>query len=61
MDATDFKKTCEASAEMSYTLTDADVSNWDVASKAWKVTKGEYKVYACTSSQDCPLTTTLTV
>ena len=58
---TDFKKSCEASAEVSYTLTDAGVSNWDVAGKAWKVTKGDYKVYACMSSQDCPLTATLTV
>jgi len=56
-----FKKSCDESEEMSYEVTDQDVSNWDVATKQWKVTKGTYKVYVCTSSQDCTGTGSLVV
>ena len=56
-----FKKTCEASAKLSYTITDQDVSNWDVATKQWKVTPGTYKVYVGASSQDIRLTGSMTV
>ena len=57
-----FKKSCgAASTSLSYTASDRDVSNWDVAAKQWKVTKGAFKVFVCTSSRDCPLIATLTV
>jgi len=56
-----FQKSCGATTSLSYTASDRDVSNWDVTAKQWKVTKGTYKVFVCTSSRDCPLRATLTV
>ena len=56
-----FKKSCEATEQLSYTMTDQDVSNWDVESKQWTVTKGDYKVYVGVSSQDIHLTGSMTV
>jgi len=50
-----FKKTCAKTTQVSYTLTDRDVSNWDVVGKAWKVTTGTYTVYVGSSSQDIHL------
>eukprot|EP01052_Picozoa_sp_SAG31_P031034 SAG31_NODE_3247_length_4493_cov_3.475876_1_plen_96_part_00 len=49
-----FKKSCSESERISYQFTDRDVSNWDAAAKEWKVTEGEFKVYVCVSSQECP-------
>ena len=47
-----FKKTCgEASTSISYTLTDRDVSQWDVTLKKWVVTKGTFGVYVAQASQ----------
>jgi beta-glucosidase len=56
-----FKKTCSASAELSYTLTDRDVSEWDVAAKAWRVVPGKFAVFVGVSSQDIALAGSLTV
>ena len=58
-----FEKQCGADigTELSYTLTDRDVSNWDVEKKAFTVTKGVYKIYVCSSSQDIRLTGSITV
>eukprot|EP00928_Gymnodinium_smaydae_P088293 TRINITY_DN72405_c0_g1_i1.p1 TRINITY_DN72405_c0_g1~~TRINITY_DN72405_c0_g1_i1.p1 ORF type:complete len:721 (+),score=76.68 TRINITY_DN72405_c0_g1_i1:82-2163(+) len=39
-----FQKTCEEKALISYTLTDRDVSIWDVVKKQWSVVEGTYKV-----------------
>ena len=47
--------------QVSYELTDRDVSNWDLASKAWKVTSGEYGVLVGSSSKDIRLDGTMTV
>ena len=46
---------------LSFTLTDKDVSNWDVATKAWTVTKGKFGVMVGSSSRDIRLTGWLTV
>ena len=46
-----FQKVCDASADLTYTLTDRDVSQWDVSQKAWVVTKGTFAVYVAQASQ----------
>ena len=46
-----FQKTCKPSTLISYTLTDRDVSNWDVAQQMWVVTRGTYGVIAAPASQ----------
>ena len=56
-----FQKTCEAEATLSYTVSDQDVSNWDVDAKKWAVTKGTYAVAVGSSSQDIRLTASLVV
>eukprot|EP01051_Picozoa_sp_SAG22_P023092 SAG22_NODE_5805_length_949_cov_1.614118_2_plen_111_part_00 len=63
-----FKKVCatagrqaETTAALSFTLSEKDVSNWDVAKKAWTVTKGKFGVHVGASSQDIRLTGSLTV
>lgn len=56
-----FQKTCEPTTSVSYTLTDRDVSNWDVEKKAYVVTRGTYTVYVGASSQDIRLNGTLVV
>ena len=45
-----FQKTCKPSTLISYTLTDRDVSNWDVAQQMWVVTRGTYGVIAAPAS-----------
>ena len=54
-----FEKTCFSAegeaATISYALTDRDVSNWNVESKAWAITRGTYKVYVGASSKDIRL------
>ena len=58
-----FEKQCGANigTTLSYTLTDRDVSNWDVEKKAFVVTKGAYKIYVGSSSQDIRLTGSITI
>lgn len=56
-----FSKACSATTTVTYTVTDRDVSNWDVNSKTWKVTSGKYVVSVGASSQDIRLTGSLTV
>jgi beta-glucosidase len=56
-----FQKTCEASTTVSYTVTDRDVSNWDIAEKAYTITSGTYTVHVGASSQDVRLTGSLIV
>jgi len=59
-----FQKTCSTAATavtISHTLTDQDVSNWDLGKRVYVVTKGEYKVYVGSSSQDIRLTGTITI
>jgi hypothetical protein len=51
-----FKKVCFTTGgpdelTVTYSYTDRDVSNWDVAKKAFVVTKGEYMVHGLTASQ----------
>eukprot|EP00051_Salpingoeca_urceolata_P005714 m.76313 g.76313 ORF g.76313 m.76313 type:complete len:680 (+) comp14507_c2_seq1:2997-5036(+) len=50
-----FKKVCAPTATLSYSVVDADVSNWDVNTKQWVLTKGTYTVYVGTSSQSISL------
>lgn len=47
-----FRKTCDEVTELSFAYTDADVSNWDVSKKTWKITPGTYEVMVGSSSQD---------
>ena len=49
-----FKKICSpaGTVSVSYTLTDRDVSNWDVETKQWVVTKGVYGITVGSSSED---------
>ena len=46
-----FQKTCEASTVISYTLSDRDVSTWDVQAKAWVVSKGVFGVTVAQAAQ----------
>jgi beta-glucosidase len=55
-----FQKLC-ASETVVVTLSDRDVSEWDVTSKTWNVVSGAFAVYVGSSSQDIRLTGTLTV
>ena len=56
-----FKKVCDSSNKLSFTVQDADVSNWNVGSKSWTKTTGKYGVLVGSSSQDIHLTGSLTV
>ena len=63
-----FKKVCAAPGEtpmvataLSFTLTDRDVSNWDVLGKQWKVTSGKFGVMVGSSSLDIRLKGSLQV
>ena len=56
-----FVKSCNATTSVSYTFTDRDVSNWDLDTKQWTVTKGEYGVFVGSSSQDIRLQGTMAV
>jgi len=56
-----FKQVCAPEQELSYTFTDRDVSNWNLAAKKWTVTTGTYGLSVGTSSQDIKLTGSFTV
>merc|ERR1711957_597165 len=45
-----FQKTCE-NTSMSFTLTDRDVSTWDVNKKSWLVVKGTFGLLVASASQ----------
>jgi len=44
-----------------FTLTDRDLSIWDVTTHAWRIVSGTYVVYVGTSSQNLPLKVNLNV
>jgi len=46
-----YQKTCESTTSISYTLTDRDVSTWDVDKKQWVVVKGTYELLVAQASQ----------
>ena len=52
-----YEKICggEGKKTVKLALSDRDVSTWDVAAKAWKVVKGDFKVHVGSSSQDIRL------
>jgi len=50
-----------ASAPVSFTLTDRDLSIWDIVSHSWKVASGTFIVNVGTSSQNLPLKQNLNV
>lgn len=62
-----FKKVCDNGdgdafqETLSYSVSDRDVSNWDVAAKQWAITKGKYTVSVGGSSRDIRLAGSLTV
>jgi beta-glucosidase len=53
--------TSEQMETVTFDLRDRDISVWDVASHAWKVTPGTYKVFVGASSKDVRLTGEFTV
>lgn len=55
-----FQKTCEATTTVTYQVSDADISNWDVEAKVWKLTPGQYIISVGSSSQDIRQTVTTT-
>ena len=56
-----FQKVCDASAAVSFTISDPDVSVWDVAASAWSVVPGVYSISVGASSADIRLTGSITV
>ena len=52
-----FEKVCRnnEAVQIAYTLTDRDVSEWNVNSKTWGIVTGEYMVHVGSSSQDIRL------
>jgi beta-glucosidase len=59
-----FKKSCHAVSpreQIVFALGQRDVSEWDLAAKAWRVVQGRFAVYVGASSQDIRLTSSLTV
>ena len=46
-----FEKTCDASRSIVYTLTDRDLSEWDVKRKAWVLASGTFGVFVMHASQ----------
>ena len=46
-----FEKTCAASTDVSYTLTDRDLSSWDVDKKAWVLNRGTFGLTVAPASQ----------
>ena len=56
-----FQKVCDATATLSFTVADADVSIWDVAAAAWQVVPGTWGVSVGSSSADVRLTGTVSV
>lgn len=56
-----FQKVCDAAATLTFTISDSDVSIWDVQAAAWKVVPGSYAVSIGSSSADIRLTGTLVV
>jgi len=44
-----------------FTLTDRDLSIWDVDTHAWKLVNGEFKIYVGSSSRDIRLSGTMGV
>ena len=56
-----FQKVCEASTDVSFTISDADASVWSVEQASWVLVPGEYGVSIGASSRDIRLTGTVTV
>jgi beta-glucosidase len=56
-----FQKTCTPTTDISFTITDADVSIWNVSSESWQVVPGTYGVSVGSSSADIRLTGTINV
>lgn len=46
-----FQKTCAASTDVSYALTDRDLSSWDVDTKAWVLNRGTFGLTVASASQ----------
>ena len=56
-----FEKVCDASAAVSFTITDLDASVWDVATGSWMLVPGVYGISVGSSSADIRLTGSITV
>jgi len=47
-----FQKTCEPQAVLTYTLTDRDLSTWDVDRKEWVLARGTFGIHVAGSAQE---------
>ena len=56
-----FQKVCVASTSVSFTISDADASVWDVATGQWVIVPGTYGISIGSSSADIRLTGSVTV
>ena len=56
-----FLKVCDATTPVTFTISDSDVSGWDIASASWKIVPGVYGISIGSSSADIRLTATITV
>ena len=46
-----FQKTCEAQTVVKYTLSDRDLSSWDVRKKQWTLVRGTFGLLVASSAQ----------
>ena len=56
-----FTKVCNATQDVSFTVSDADVSVWDTAAHAWSIVNGVWGVSVGASSADVRLTGQITI
>ena len=47
-----FQKTCQPQAVITYTLTDRDLSTWDVQRKEWVLARGTFGIHVAGSAQE---------
>ena len=56
-----FLKVCDAVTTVQFTVTDMDVSSWDIASSKWQLVPGVWGISVGSSSADIRLQATITI